>query len=143
MRRTAPADAPAVHIWHVAFTVADLDRSIAFYCDALGFTLLGRDARSAFVTLGDRGFTLEFLVAGESAAARPDHLAFEAESLEVLRERLTASGVDAGAIEKIGPRAARMALSDPDGLRIDVFEARDEIEAFIEAESARPSPSFG
>ena len=33
--------------------------------------------------------------------------------------------------------------ADGDLAVIDVFEARDEIEAFIEAESARPSPSFG
>lgn len=52
IQTSVPID-PAVVIGHVHLKVADLDRSLAFYCDVLGFTLtqrMGRDA--AFVSAG-------------------------------------------------------------------------------------------
>jgi hypothetical protein len=60
---TGGADTAAsqIDIWHVAYPVADLDRSISFYCNCLGFLLVGRDTENAFVSLGKRGFTIEFL----------------------------------------------------------------------------------
>lgn len=133
-----------VSVWHVAFAVEDLDRSIAFYCDALGFELTSRDADLAFVSLGKGGFTLEFIISGGSAegrAIRPHHIAFEAEELSVLRERLETAGVEVTEIAKIGPRAARMTTMDPDGLKIDLFQARDEIEAWMTREQAAPEAS--
>ena len=30
---------------HTSFTVSDLDRSVAFFCEALGFTLLNKSPR--------------------------------------------------------------------------------------------------
>jgi catechol 2,3-dioxygenase-like lactoylglutathione lyase family enzyme len=131
-------------VWHVAFTVGDLNRSIAFYCDALGFELISRDADSAFVSLGKGGFTLEFIIDGgspEASSIRPHHIAFEAEDLSVLRERLETAGVEVTEIAKIGPRAARMTTMDPDGLKIDLFQARDEIEAWMARQQARHQAS--
>jgi catechol 2,3-dioxygenase len=44
---------PGVRIGHVHLKVADLDRSLAFYCDVLGFELTGRIGRqAAFVSAG-------------------------------------------------------------------------------------------
>jgi catechol 2,3-dioxygenase len=48
---------PAVRVGHVHLRVADLDRSIAFYRDGLGFVLSG-DARPA-------GLPMAFLAAGD------------------------------------------------------------------------------
>ena len=33
-------------VWHTSWTVSDLERSIAFYCDLLGFELLRRRVRT-------------------------------------------------------------------------------------------------
>jgi catechol 2,3-dioxygenase len=46
-----PIDA-RVRIGHVHLKVADLDRSLAFYCGVLGFDLMGRFRQAAFVSAG-------------------------------------------------------------------------------------------
>ncbi len=44
---------PATRIGHVHLKVADLERSLAFYCDVLGFELMQRwGTRAAFVSAG-------------------------------------------------------------------------------------------
>lgn len=44
---------PQVYIGHVHLKVADLERSLAFYCDVLGFELMQRmGAQAAFVSAG-------------------------------------------------------------------------------------------
>ena len=49
---SAPID-PAVRIGHVHLRVADLERSLAFYCGVLGFQLMQRMvAQAAFVSAG-------------------------------------------------------------------------------------------
>ena len=35
-----------VSVWHTSWTVSDLDRSIAFYCDLMGFELIRRRVRT-------------------------------------------------------------------------------------------------
>jgi catechol 2,3-dioxygenase len=47
-----PIDA-GVHIGHVHLKVADLERSLAFYCDVLGFQLMQRfGTQAAFISAG-------------------------------------------------------------------------------------------
>jgi catechol 2,3-dioxygenase-like lactoylglutathione lyase family enzyme len=121
-------------IWHVAFPVADLDRSVAFYCDVLGFDLVGRDADSAFVALGSGGFTLELMAGAEERAVGigvPDHVAFEAPDLDAFREGLVRAGLAVPEVQVIAEGLKRFALQDPDGLRLDVFQGRAGFEAFI------------
>lgn len=49
----APSIDPRVRIGHVHLKVADLERSLAFYCGVLGFELMQRMGRSAaFVSAG-------------------------------------------------------------------------------------------
>ena len=128
-----------VDIWHVAHPVADLDRSVNFYCDHLGFELVGRDEypamRQAFVSLGRRGFTIElFVPLGEEAdkpRRTPDHLAFEAVDLDALRARVIATGLPVPQIEVFEGGMKHFAVEDPDGLRLDFFQGRDGYETFI------------
>lgn len=126
-------------IWHVAYPVADLDKSIAFYCGYLGLRLVGRDDGTAFVSLGDRGFTIEFMIRprGEAASTHraPDHFAFECRDLDAYRERLVAAGMSVAEIQVIGDGMKRFALDDPDGVRLDFFQGRDRLEAFIAGSS--------
>jgi catechol 2,3-dioxygenase-like lactoylglutathione lyase family enzyme len=122
-------------IWHIAYPVADLDRSIAFYCGGLGLRLVGRDDEAAFVSLGERGFTIEFMIEPRAEAASthraPDHIAFESRDLEAYRETLVAAGLSVPEIQMIGDGMKRFALDDPDGVRLDFFQGRDGFEAFI------------
>jgi len=124
-----------IDVWHVAYPVADLDRSITFYCGCLGFELVGRDKESAFVSLGKGGFTIELLAQPGDEAANPlrapDHVAFEAGDLDVYREKLVHAGLAVPPVQLIGEGMKRFALSDPDGVRLDFFEGRKGLEAFI------------
>jgi len=126
---------PQLEIWHVAYPVADLDRSIAFYCGRLGFELVGRDQETAFVSLGKGGFTIELLVqipgVGAKPIRAPDHIAFESTDLDGYRERLVGAGLSVPAIHVIGEGMKRFALDEPDGVRLDFFQGRAGLEAFI------------
>jgi catechol 2,3-dioxygenase len=66
-RTGATAIDPATGIGLLSLTVADLARSVAFYSEALGFTVLERDGRAA--TLGAAGTPL--LLLAERPGARP------------------------------------------------------------------------
>jgi len=122
-------------IWHVAYPVADLERSIAFYCGCLGFELVGRDTESAFVSLGKGGFTIELLVQpterAKSPRRAPDHVAFEAVDLDAYREKLINAGLAVAPVNVIGEGMKRFALDDPDGVRLDFFQGRSGLEAYI------------
>jgi catechol 2,3-dioxygenase-like lactoylglutathione lyase family enzyme len=128
-----------LEIWHIAHPVADLDRSVAFYCDYLGFELVGRDEypdmRQAFVSLGKGGFTIElFVPLGERASKPrrvPDHLAFESIDLRAYREGVVRAGLPVPQIEVFEGGMQHFALDDPDGLRLDFFEGRDGYETYI------------
>jgi catechol 2,3-dioxygenase len=48
---TSPLDA-RVRIGHVHLKVADLERSLAFYCGVLGFELMARLPQAAFISAG-------------------------------------------------------------------------------------------
>jgi catechol 2,3-dioxygenase-like lactoylglutathione lyase family enzyme len=137
---TTAAEHGDLDIWHVAFPVADLDRSVAFYCGGLGLDLVGRDEESAFVSLGEGGFTIELLAqAKDSAADRrraPDHVAFEAGDLDAYREKLIDAGLAVPPVQVIGEGMKRFTLDDPDGVRLDFFQGRKGLEAFIRGASA-------
>ena len=128
-----------IDIWHVAHPVADVDRSVDFYCSHLGFDLVGRDEdptmTQAFVSLGKRGFAIELFTPLGDDADKPrrsaDHLAFEAVDLDAYRESVIASGLPVPAIEVFPGGMKHFALHDPDGLRLDFFQGRDGFEAYI------------
>ena len=53
MTQPSPPIDPRVHIGHVHLKVADLERSLAFYCGVLGFELMQRwGGQAAFISAG-------------------------------------------------------------------------------------------
>lgn len=61
---------PATNIGEVALAVADLERAIMFYRDALGFAVLQRDAASAALGVGQRALLRVSARAGAQPAPR-------------------------------------------------------------------------
>ncbi|MER6982997.1 VOC family protein [Streptomyces carpinensis] len=123
---------------HVGLNVTDLDRSLAFYRDVLGFTLLaeGKEEGRRYAFLGDGGdqpvLTLWQQAEGAYDAGRPGlhHLAFAAESVERVREyesALRAHGADfrhEGVVaHREGAASGGIFFHDPDGIRLEISVA--------------------
>lgn len=129
---TPVADLRALH--HVALSVRDLDRSLAFYSEVLGFELLFReeaDDRAAAVLRfrgGGMSVGLVQFRPAEDAAFDPhriglDHLAFDVPDrgeLEGWAERLAAADVEHSGIIDI-PVGHILNFRDPDGIALAMF----------------------
>ena len=133
--------------------VADLERSLRFYCDGLGFSERGRldvagpeastllglpDAKLRAVYLERDGTRIELLwFAAPSAAAAPPaprpvnqpgltHLSFRVADLDATLAALTAAGgvaLPETRIHNPAFRSGAVFLTDPDGTRIELVEA--------------------
>jgi lactoylglutathione lyase len=120
-------------IHHVAVRVTDLERSIAFYADLLGFavrsrTTLASGARIAFLAHPGGGCELE-LIAGLHDHRAGDglvhHLAFLVDDVENAFTRLVAAGVTVldAAPETLASGRRLFSFRGPDGERLQVTSA--------------------
>ncbi|MCI3269595.1 VOC family protein [Streptomyces cylindrosporus] len=119
---------------HTGLNVTDLDRSLAFYRDVLGFVLVGEgkeeDRRYAFLGDGERlVLTLWQQASGgyDGARAGLHHLALEADSIDRVRqyeEALRAYGADfayEGVVaHREGAASGGIFFHDPDGTRLEI-----------------------
>ncbi|MFB7465967.1 VOC family protein [Streptomyces sp. NPDC056224] len=120
---------------HVGLNVTDLDRSLAFYRDALGFQVLGEGKEEArrFALLGQDGELVLTLWQQADGAFAPasaglHHLALSAGAIEDVRqyeERLRSLGVEF-AYEGVvahgeGAASGGIFFHDPDGTRLEIF----------------------
>jgi glyoxylase I family protein len=119
---------------HVEVVTSDLDRSIAFYTEVLGFTVRERrtvDAppleEIAYLELG--GTTLELMRVAGAAPAAPEPLpwqvgyrmvALEVEDMDRALARLAGQGVAAAWGPVTLGRSRRAEIRDPDGLPIEL-----------------------
>jgi catechol 2,3-dioxygenase-like lactoylglutathione lyase family enzyme len=120
---------------HVRYLVDDVEASIAFYSQYLGFTLLSNQAPAfADVQLGE----LRLLLSGPlSSAGRkmPDgtkpapggwnRIHFVVDDIEAEVERLRAAGVTFRSDIVRGPGGAQIVLNDPSGNPVELFQPRD------------------
>lgn len=133
----APVD-PGVRIGHVHLKVADLDRSLAFYCGVLGFDLIQRyGAQAAFVSAGGYHHHIG-LNTWESRGGSPPprgttglyHVALlyptRAALADALR-RLAAAGIQLDGASDHGVSEA-LYLTDPDGNGLELYWDRPEAE---------------
>lgn len=119
---------------HVGLNVTYLDRSLAFYRDVLGFSLIGegKEEGRRFAFLGD-GDTLVLTLwqqAGEpydGARAGLHHLAFEVDSIErvrayeaALRAHGTDFAYDGVVAHGEGAGSGGIFFRDPDGTRLEI-----------------------
>lgn len=118
---------------HVNFTVADLDRSIDFYCRLLDLRLRWRRAGSDGVTAAahvgdDRHYLALFEARPGSSRPQPDyesvglnHFGFVVDDLDAARERLASLGVTAHSEASYDP-GRRLYFYDPDGIEVELVE---------------------
>jgi catechol 2,3-dioxygenase-like lactoylglutathione lyase family enzyme len=116
---------------HVNLTVADVDRSVAFYRDLFGFGLrwegsIGDGRRGAHV--GGDAFYLALFEAVAPGRAPYDygavginHFGFVVDDLDAMVDRMAGMGVEYVAVPDYEP-GRRVYLFDPDGHEIEVVE---------------------
>ena len=75
IERLEPKDAidPIVKVGHVHLNVADLERSVAFYRDVLGFRVILRLPKLAFLSAGDDHHLLALDMRATQGGDRPTH----------------------------------------------------------------------
>jgi catechol 2,3-dioxygenase len=122
---------PGVDIGHVHLKVADIDRSLGFYCDVLGFGLQQRIGdEAAFVSAGGYHHHIGLNTWHSRGGAPPPqsstglfHLAIRYPSRRALADalrRLTDAGVQLGGASDHGVSEA-LYLDDPDGNGIELY----------------------
>ncbi|WP_441962687.1 VOC family protein [Mycolicibacterium houstonense] len=126
---------PQLATGHVGINVTDLDRSVAFYRNALGFELLAIDNdgehRYAFLGIGGSlRLTLWQQSNGRFSTETPGlhHLSFEAASIDEVRTveaALKALGTefahDGVVAHGEGTASGGIFFTDPDGTRLEVY----------------------
>ncbi|MEU8518110.1 VOC family protein [Streptomyces sp. NBC_01216] len=124
-----------LHTGHTGLNVTDLQRSLGFYRDVLGFEPLGEGAEEGgrFALLGQDGqlvLTLWQQADGayDSGRSGLHHLAFRAESIERVEAAETAlRALDVSfAYEGVvahgeGSASGGIFFHDPDGIRLEIF----------------------
>jgi catechol 2,3-dioxygenase-like lactoylglutathione lyase family enzyme len=118
----------------VRYLVTDVDRSVAFYVDQLGFEMVEQmGAAFARVKLGDLNL---WLAGPQSSAARPmpdgrqptpggwNRFVIEVEDLAERVATLTVAGVTFRNAVVTGPGGKQILAEDPDGNPIELFEPR-------------------
>ncbi|MER5510601.1 VOC family protein [Streptomyces sp. NPDC002766] len=119
---------------HIGLNVTDLDRSLAFYRDVLGFALVaeGKEEGRRYAFLGDgENLVLTLWQQAEQtydgARAGLHHLAFQADSVERVREyeaALKAYGAEfayQGVVaHREGAASGGIFFHDPDGTRLEI-----------------------
>jgi catechol 2,3-dioxygenase-like lactoylglutathione lyase family enzyme len=111
---------------HVLLMVEDIDRSVDFYVNGIGFT-----TRPAKPLADGRAFTAFHhgfaLIAGKRKDHQQvDHIAFEVDDVRSLRERLKARGCPFQDDLHDGPYGLTIYVSDPDGNRIELYQVGEK-----------------
>lgn len=123
-------------IHHIAVIASDYARSKAFYCDVLGFTLVGeyyREARDSWK--GDLAlngqYTIELFSFPEPPArvTQPEacglrHLAFTVDDVDAACGQLAEKGIRCEPV-RIDPLTGKRCtfFADPDGLPLELYQA--------------------
>jgi catechol 2,3-dioxygenase len=127
--------APTTTIGEIQIYVSNLDRSVRFYQDRLGFKLLGQDGSQAFLGAGDR----RLIVLNEKPGAKPRpqsgpgsrttglyHFAVllpDRRSLARLLVHMAENETEVSGVADHGVSEA-LYLSDPDGIGIELYSDR-------------------
>lgn len=120
---------------HIGLNVTELERSLGFYADVLGFELLaeGKEDGRRYALLGQGGRLVLTLwqqagSAYDAGRAGLHHLAFEAESIDrvraaetALKERGTSFAYEGVVAHREGASSGGIFFHDPDGTRLEIY----------------------
>ena len=120
---------------HVMIRVFDLERSMAFYEDALGMHETRRkdkpEGKFTLVYLGDGNSEMELELTYNYDPEVPyeigtgyGHLAVEVEDLMAAYEEHKAKGYEVGPLKGLGDTKDYYFLTDPDGYKIEVIRKK-------------------
>ncbi len=134
----SPAQAPfdIVRFGHAELVVADLDRSLQFYCESLGFVLTERTDGHAFLR-GLEERVHHSLALRQGAVPAVSHVAFRVRTEEDLERaaafchaaKLASRRLEAGEERGQGPA---LRFQDPFGFTVELFYAMDSAERFLQ-----------
>jgi len=124
----------ATGLHHVSLTVSDLARSVPWYCDVMGFEVIGDqyhdEGRTVVLGLGESDLVLllQEHKAHEGSSFsefRPglDHLSFRVDSRSVLddwQRRFDDLGIDCQPLRR-GDFGAVLIFRDPDRIQLELF----------------------
>jgi catechol 2,3-dioxygenase-like lactoylglutathione lyase family enzyme len=118
-----PSQPPAIsRVHHLLLETRDLDVSVAFYVDVLGFTNRKREAcrdgRPLVVT--DQGLGLT--AGGSAAPGVLQHVCFAASGVDEIAARVLAGGGEVVRGPGPGPYGHTVYVRDPDGHEIELVE---------------------
>jgi lactoylglutathione lyase len=108
----------AIGINHVAFEVADVDETLAWYERWFALTLRGRGRQMAFIDLGDQFIALMQADADGPHLDRTRHHGIVVDDKEALRAELLDAGVDVA-------RSGSLRIHDPSGNQLEIVDYRD------------------
>jgi ureidoacrylate peracid hydrolase len=119
MNATAPR---VLGFGHMLVLVRDLAVSELFYKDRLGFT-----QRPAKPLQDGRLFTaftqgIALVQGRQEGHCQIDHMAFEVDDIQAMRDRLQATGVPFFQDLHDGPYGLTVYVADPDGLKIELYQ---------------------
>lgn len=112
----------ALGLHHLLLETSDLDTSVAFYTEVLGFDIRVRedfrDGRRFVGTHQGLGLT----EGGSSAGGTVDHICFRARDVDALTARAAAAGHRIVRGPGPGPYGYTVYIEDPDGNEIELFQ---------------------
>jgi catechol-2,3-dioxygenase len=126
---TSPAGLGLRRLQHLVLWVADVERSVRFYCEVLGFEVQRRYANAAFLTIPGSGDDHNLGLFEQPGARPPDegvarmyHAAWEVGELTDLA-RAKRCLIEARALVGSSDHGASLSLyaKDPDGLEFELI----------------------
>jgi catechol 2,3-dioxygenase-like lactoylglutathione lyase family enzyme len=124
-----PGPAGAIHGVGITILVADLDRSVAFYRDMLGFFVIDSGGGSAVLASGDTRLVLRTVDGLSAEAGRLIYLNLEVGDVDAVYEELRSKGVRFVHEPRAVNRGERLELwsatfEDPDGHNVAITQWR-------------------
>jgi glyoxylase I family protein len=130
--KSAGEKKPAISVWGVRYQVKDIERSIAFYTQYLGFKLEQRSG-SAFASVSNGGLTV--LLSGPgSSGSRPmpdgrrqepggwNRIVLRVDDLPSVFGTMKEAGFHFRNEIETGPGGKQIQVEDPDGNPVELFE---------------------
>jgi len=120
-------NAGVIQLNHVGIAVSDMDESLAFYTETMGFEEAFRVTNDegqvglVYLRVSETTF-LELNPANENRPAGLNHLGIQVEGMEAVKAMYESRGASPGETRRGSTQAILSNISDPQGVRIELSE---------------------